>query len=206
MKVLLKILDKAAAEGKIGYHPYCKDLQLTHLCFADDLLVCADGKQQLLESILQGFHRFEEISGLSISLEKSTLYTAGVTDIDREMIISNIPLASGSLLVRYLGLPLMTKRMTSADYAPLIERIRKKITSWTARQLSFAGRLQFVNTVIHSLTNFWMSVYRLPNKCTKEVDQICSAFLWPRPAMSSKKAKIAWSVVCKPKEEGCLGV
>lgn len=51
-----------------------------------------------------------------------------------------------------------------------------------------------------------MSVYRLPKKCIHEVDQLCSAFLWSGPAMSSKKAKIAWAVVCTPKPEGGLGV
>lgn len=201
MQVLSKLLDKAAVEKQFGYHPYCQDLKLTHLCFADDLLVFVDGTQQSMECILGVFKRFEEISGLSISLEKSTLYTAGVTDLDREAILRHIPLAYGSLPVRYLGLPLMTKRMSSQDYSPLVERIRKRITSWTARQLSFAGRLQLINTVIHSLTNFWMSVYRMPKKCIREIDQLCSAFLWPGPAMSSKKAKIVWTTVCKPRAD-----
>lgn len=167
MQALSKLLDKAAEDRMIGYHPYCQDLKLTHLCFADDLLIFADGTQQSVEGILQVFKRFAEISGLSISLEKSTLYIVGVTDVDQAAILNHIPLASGLLPVRYLGLPLMTKRMSSTDNSPLVERIHKRITSWTARQLSFAGRLQLINTVIHSITNFWMSVYRLPKNCIK---------------------------------------
>ena len=45
MEVLSKLLNKAAEEKKIGYHPYCQEVQLTHLCFADDLLVFSDGKK-----------------------------------------------------------------------------------------------------------------------------------------------------------------
>lgn len=206
MQVLTKLLDRAATEKQFGFHPYCQDLHLTHLCFADDLLVFSDGEKSSIEGILQVFKRFEAISGLSISLEKSTMYTVGVQEADRAMILDQFPLDSGMLPVRNLGLPLMTKRMSTSDYSPLIDRIRKCITTWTAQQLSFAGRLQLISTVIYSITNFWMSVYRLPKKCIKEIDQICASFLWSGPTISPHKAKISWDKVCKPKEKGGLGL
>jgi len=52
MQVLSEMLDKSAMEGKIGYHPQCQKLKLTHLCFADDLLVFTDGKKRSIEGIL----------------------------------------------------------------------------------------------------------------------------------------------------------
>lgn len=39
MEVHSKMLDVVASGGLISYHPRCKKLLLTHLCFADDLLV-----------------------------------------------------------------------------------------------------------------------------------------------------------------------
>ena len=176
MEVLSKLLNKAANERKIGYHPYCQDLQLTHLCFADDLLVFVDGKKSSVEGILQVFKDFAGISGLKISLEKSTLFLAGICE-DRDDILAQFPFEIGTLPVRYLGLPLLIKRMTSSDYSPLIERVKKRISTWTARHLSLAGRLQLIGSVIYNITNFWMSVYRLPKQCLKEIDQLCSAFL-----------------------------
>lgn len=83
MQVLTKLLDKAAVEKRIGYHPYCKELGLTHICFADDVLVFSDGKKRSIEGILAVFQEFATISGVSISLEKSTLYLAGVKAEDR---------------------------------------------------------------------------------------------------------------------------
>ncbi|KAG7593526.1 Reverse transcriptase domain [Arabidopsis thaliana x Arabidopsis arenosa] len=129
MHVLSKMIDKAALKGKIGYHPRCQKLQLTHLCFADDLLVFTDGKKSSVEGILTIFDKFAEFSGLKISLEKSTLYMAGVRDVDKEEILHYFPFESGSLPVRYLGLPLLTKRMTLNDYTPLLERIREVLTA-----------------------------------------------------------------------------
>lgn len=89
---------------------------------------------------------------------------------------------------------------------PLIEKIRARISSWTARHLSFAGRLQLISSVIHSLTNFWISAFRLPSACLKEIDRLCSAFLWSGPTLNNKKAKVSWEDICKPKEEGGLGL
>jgi len=44
MDVLSKMLDKAAGAHKFGFHPHCQRLKLTHLSFADDLMVLTDGK------------------------------------------------------------------------------------------------------------------------------------------------------------------
>lgn len=206
VQVLSKLLDKAAIEKKIGYHPYCKDLNLTHICFADNVLVFSDEKKTSIEGILAVFQEFAKVSGLNISLEKSTLYLAGVKAEDSVTILEQFPFDSGSLPVRYLGLPLLTKRMNSQDYSLLIMRIKNRITSWTARHLSFAGRLQLVGSVLYSITNFWMSAYRLPSACIKEINSLCSAFLWSGPALSTHKAKIAWENVCRPKNEGGLGL
>lgn len=46
--VLTHMLNQAALEGKIGYHPKCKKVQLTHLSFADDILVFTDGSEASL--------------------------------------------------------------------------------------------------------------------------------------------------------------
>ena len=37
MSVLSRMLDVAVGYGVFSFHPKCKKLELTHLCFADDL-------------------------------------------------------------------------------------------------------------------------------------------------------------------------
>lgn len=49
MNVISRMIDKAAVEKKIGYHLRCKQIQLTHLCFADDLMVFVDEKRNHVE-------------------------------------------------------------------------------------------------------------------------------------------------------------
>ncbi|XP_010463033.1 PREDICTED: uncharacterized protein LOC104743679 [Camelina sativa] len=131
---------------------------------------------------------------------------AGFSSQHQQDILQHFPFAVGSLPVWYLGLPLLTRSMTHADYLPLLERIRLRISSWTGRFLSFAGRLQLIKSLLSSLTNFWLSVFRLPKRCLQEIDSLFSTFLWSGPDLNSKKAKISWLDVCKPKHEGGLGL
>ena len=109
INVLSKMLDEAASRNLIGFHPKCKNIGLTHLCFADDLMVFIEGSRRSVEGILRVFEEFDKMSGLKISLEKSTLFMAGFSERKKAEIMSHFPFASGNLPVRYLGLPLLKK-------------------------------------------------------------------------------------------------
>lgn len=96
--------------------------------------------------------------------------------------------------------------MTVNDYMPLVEKIRKRMSSWTGRLLSYGGDLQLISSVISSMANFWLSAFRLTGSCLKEIERLCSAFLWSGPELKSSKAKVCWKDVCLPKREGGLGL
>lgn len=70
INVLSKLLDKAAVERTIGYHSKYKIIQLTHLCFADDLMIFVDGHKKSVEGILRIFDEFAIFLGLKISVKK----------------------------------------------------------------------------------------------------------------------------------------
>ena len=97
MHVLSKMLDISAADHKIGYHLKCKNLSLTHLTFADDILVFSDGNSRSIERILEVFSNFAAISGLLMSVGKSTIFCIGVDDTTREEIQDQYRLAVGVL-------------------------------------------------------------------------------------------------------------
>lgn len=118
MNMLSKLLDKAAEDRKFGYHPKTKNLRITHLCFADDIMVFSDGHKRSMEEIITIFDGFAAMSGLHISLEKSTVYLAGVSEATSNLILETLPFELGALPVRYLGLPLLSKGMTTSDYSP----------------------------------------------------------------------------------------
>lgn len=169
-------------------------------------MVFVEGSRESVQGALSVFEEFEAWSGLSISLEKSTIYIAGVSVEEKRSILTNFKFAEGELPVRYLGLPLMTKAMSKHDCFLIFEQIRSKISFWTSRYLPYAGRLQLIKYVLISIVNFWIVVFRLPRKCIKEIEQMCPAFLWTGPLLKNTNAKVAWKEICKAKSEGGLGI
>lgn len=147
-------IDKALREKKFGIYPRCQSLALTHLCFFDDLMVFVEGTKNSVEGVLSVFDEFAGWSGLSISLEKSTIFMVGIAEGERSRILTNFPFAEGKLTVCYLGLPLMTQVMGRQDYLPQVEKIRGRMSTWTCRFLSYAGRLQLIKFVLMSIVNF----------------------------------------------------
>lgn len=51
-----------------------------------------------------------------------------------------------------------------------------------------------------------MGAFRLPRECIRDIDKLCSTFLWSGGELKTTKAKIAWENICKPKQEGGLGL
>lgn len=115
-------------------------------------------------------------------------------------------LSSGVLPIRYLGVPLHTKKISQAQCAPLLHSIKAKLRSWTVRKLTYAGRLQLVNSVINGITNFWTSSFFIPKAVTQEIDSLCSKFLWKGDITATTTAKVSWESACHSKKEGGLGL
>lgn len=75
--VFSKLLNKAVSNGESSYHPHCKDVNLSHFSFADDILVFTNGSPESLRSTLDVFDKFARLSGLRINVTKSTEFAAG---------------------------------------------------------------------------------------------------------------------------------
>ncbi|XP_013613644.1 PREDICTED: uncharacterized protein LOC106319794 [Brassica oleracea var. oleracea] len=206
MNTLSQKLNEAAQTGRFGFHPNCQESGLTHLCFADDILIFTDGSSSSVQGVLQVLEEFKAFSGLSISVEKSCFFSSGLTESETSTIVSSSGIPLGSLPVRYLGLPLNSKKLSLANSEPLLQQIRTKISAWTTKYLSFAGRQVPISTVIAGITNFWCGAFELPKECISAIDKMCNAFLWKGTLEGKYVARVAWEKVTQPKQSGGLGL
>ncbi|KAK1441010.1 hypothetical protein QVD17_06846 [Tagetes erecta] len=115
-------------------------------------------------------------------------------------------IASGKLPVKYLGVPLISSRLTSQNCIELLDRMDGRISSWNNKFLSYAGRLQLVRSVLSSMHIFWAAAFILPTYIAKEIESKLKNFLWGGKEDKKVIAKVAWKKVCLPKKEGGLGV
>jgi hypothetical protein len=207
MEVLSCLLAECArAQGGFGYHHRCSKIGLTHLCFADDLLIFSEASVRSVVTIQKVLNEFESLSGLKANPEKSTLFCAGVSLSVKAQIINTLKMCEGKLPVRYLGVPLISSRLRAADCDALLEKITARINSWLSKNLSFAGRLQLVASVLYSVQVYYSSIFILPKKVIRAIEQKFNRFLWNGKDEGIARAKVSWSMLCLPKKEGGLGI
>ncbi|GKA14485.1 RNA-directed DNA polymerase, eukaryota, reverse transcriptase zinc-binding domain protein [Tanacetum coccineum] len=108
--------------------------------------------------------------------------------------------------MKYLGVPLLAKRLGVSDCKCLIDNVENRITCWKNRHLSYAGRIQLIASVLSAMQQYWASVFMLPDTVIKELDQLFKRFLWNAGNSAKGKARVAWHLVCRPKEQGGLGI
>ncbi|CAA7049989.1 unnamed protein product [Microthlaspi erraticum] len=206
MEALSKLLDLAGRNGEFALHPQCENPLITHLLFADDLLVFSDGSQESMAGIKGVMSRFKSLSGLDMNAAKSEVFFSGYSEAEAEVLSGIMEVRIGTFPTRYLGLPLNSQRLSIAVLEPFLEKITKKLHSYTAKFLSFAGKIKLVSSVVYGMVNFWSQVYTLPKEFYSRVDSLCSAFLWKNGTQSAGGARVAWKDICKPKSEGGLGI
>ncbi|WZY96943.1 hypothetical protein YC2023_069272 [Brassica napus] len=205
LEVFSQLLIKKYVDGSVGFHPQTKDLQVTHLSFADDLMIFSDGSVNSVKCIADTLEDFALWSGLRMNKSKTELFAAGL-NTDETIAISRLGFNLGSLPIRYLGLPLMYRKLRISDYRPLLDKISASFNCWSAKALSFAGRRQLISSVIYGSINFWTSAFVLPKGCIKKIESLCTQFLWGGTETKRCVAKVSWKTVCLPRKEGGLGL
>ncbi|GJR31859.1 RNA-directed DNA polymerase, eukaryota, reverse transcriptase zinc-binding domain protein [Tanacetum coccineum] len=123
MEFLNLLIKKHVSLSKdFKFHWLCKDLNITHICFADDLLLFFHGDSKTVSVLKKAIDEFGDISGLLPSIPKSMVFFGNVEDVAMARILKVMPLNVGTLPVKYLGVPLISRRVFSKDCQPLIDK------------------------------------------------------------------------------------
>nr|GEX28334.1 pentatricopeptide repeat-containing protein At1g63330-like [Tanacetum cinerariifolium] len=173
----LIIKKNIAACSEFGYHFGCKELKLSHICFVDDLLVLCKGNKDSLLVIKKSIKEFGQMSGLTANLGNSIIFFGSIKE-----------------------------ELSVQDCKILIDKVEDKINCWRNKSLSYAGRIQLIAYVLSSMQLYWASVYLLPNTVIKELDKLFKKFLWNVGDSATGKTRVAWKIVCRPKEKCGLGI
>ena len=153
-------------------------LNVNMLQFADDTLFFCKPSSNDLVDIKSILRCFELASGLKINFHKSKLGGVGVGE-DELLRSSNI-LNYGLMNVpfKYLGVCVGGNLRRKQFWEPVVNKIKKKLTRWKGRFLSFAGRVCLLKSVLTFVPLYYMSLFKMPIIVSKDIMRIQRKFLW----------------------------
>lgn len=194
----LGVLHPALPQGKNSPFPVIQ--------YADDTLLVMQGKDTQLLCLKGTLHTFTESTSLKVNFHKSCLVPINISPSMANHLAIVFGCSVGHFPFTYLGLPLCTTKPQVKDFAPLICRVERRLSA-SSQFLSYAGRLQLVNSVISSLPTYYMYSLKLPVTVIDIIDKYRKDCLWRGNDLNRKGYNLAaWNIVMKPKDKGGLGV
>ncbi|WVZ95330.1 hypothetical protein U9M48_041112 [Paspalum notatum var. saurae] len=150
---------------------------------------------------------FGQASGLTTNFHKSTVIPIRCNGINLQSVLEGFPARRAAFPIKYLGLPLTNTRLCKMDFQFLVDKILAKLNSWNGRNLTVAGRLTLVKSVITPQTVYLLTAFKAPAGVLELIDLKRRQFLWSgieRP--TGGKCKVNWFRSARPKALGGLGI
>ncbi|XP_074318726.1 uncharacterized protein LOC141655551 [Silene latifolia] len=126
------------------------------------------------------------LSGLKANLDKTEAYFGGVQTVVKNLILMAMGIKEGKFPFTYLGIPINTNI----------------IGSCSSQHLSYAGRIQVLNSMVFGLNNFWCTSLFLPRAICDAIAKLSRDIFWGRLENTRKLVFKAWHSICAPWDEG----
>lgn len=113
---------------------------------------------------------------------------------------------SKKLPFNFLGLPLGANPKRKSTWLPVVDKVKKKLSSWKRKLLSFAGRLSLIKSALTNIPIYFLSIFKMPKRIIKVITKPQSNFLWGGNETNRKVHLVKWEEVLKSKSQGGLGI
>ncbi|XP_068466211.1 uncharacterized protein [Phaseolus vulgaris] len=172
-------------------------------------LIVAEGLSGLvsnvvtLKAILRGF---EVASGLKINFHKSRIAGINVHRNNILYYLRTLNCAEMTVPFKYLGLEVGGNLRSKKFWEPVIDKLESRLSTWRGRFLSMAGRICVIKSMLTAVPLYYLSMFKAPVSVCKNIKRIQRRFLWGWGKEKKSISWVSWENVCKPKQEGGLGI
>lgn len=175
--------------------------------YADDTIIFSEAHPTSLKIIARILQLFGQLSGLRINPNKSSFVPIAIPTDLTQVVARILSAQSAQLPIKYLGLPLAVRKLTKADFQPLIEAVQHRLASWQSAFLSYGGRLTLVKAVLTALPLQYMQVITIPRGVIKHIERARRQFLWRgNQPCKGINCLVSWDRVCRLKKNGGMGI
>ncbi|KAL4278435.1 hypothetical protein GQ457_03G038090 [Hibiscus cannabinus] len=203
LSVLIRSANKMSLFNGVRLGPSVPEI--THLQFADDLIIFCGASETQIKNVVRLLKGFEIASGLKLNLLKSKLIGVNVVNNVIDSWANLLHCKRENLPCSYLGLPLGATKNSIHLWAPIVERFEQKLAGWKSRCLSFGGKLALVKSVLASVPIYFISIFAIPATIKSLLSKLIARFLWG--SLDKKVIHwVSWETMCLPKSRGGLGL
>jgi hypothetical protein len=174
--------------------------------YANDTIIILQADENQLLFLKDLLLRFADASGLKVNYGKSNIIPINIPDDRVPVLLAALHCQQGSLPFTYLGLPLSTTKPRKEFFMPLLLSAQRRLNS-CSMYLNYGDKLRLVNSVLSSLPTFYLSTLQVYQWVLNEFDKYKRHCLWRKKDIEAKSSPLAaWDVVCRPKDQGGLGI
>ncbi|XP_022033470.1 uncharacterized protein LOC110935387 [Helianthus annuus] len=150
---------------------------ISHLLYADDCIFLEEWTHNNLKVVLKLLRCFYFCAGLKINLNKSLLFGVGVGTNEVKRVADSFCCKAGELPFVHLGTLIGAKMYKINSWKAVFDIFESRLALWKASVLSIGGRLTLVKSVLESIPNYFLSLFKAPVGVIKGLEKIMRRFL-----------------------------
>ncbi|XP_022023955.1 uncharacterized protein LOC110924232 [Helianthus annuus] len=179
---------------------------LTHLIFADDVMLMGEWSENNIRNIGRLMRGFYLVSGVKLNLNKSCLYGIGASRGESETLAGELKCKHGTSPFVYLGVKVGGNMKLYNNWPPVTDKFSSRLSLWKVLTLSIGGRVTLIKVVLDSLPLYYFSLYPAPKTVLSKLEKLRRLFFWGGSEDKSKMSWVRWDKAISPIDQGGLGL
>ena len=160
------------------------------LQYADDTTFFIQGSWAAAHTLSIMMDIFSDFSGLHLNRAKSSFIGFGLSSEELVGCARILATPIGALPIRYLGVPLVDRRLRIRDWQPVLEKVETRLGGWRARFLSWGGGLLvLLKAVLSAIPTYFMAIFKMPAGVRRRLNQSCGVSFG---VARDKKGRVGW--------------